>query len=266
MERLWRIAKRLALGAVVVVFFGLGLLMLAFGERQDRFVGLVVVVFFGIGGGGVLLMPLIGRRSDPVSTTRVRYRAADRQALVFPIVRGRLALATIASAAMAAAGVVIALSAGTPTAGDDTEGQRWVGWLAAGVFGLFALLGLRSTTGGPAYVALLPEGVVVHAATATTFVPWGAINEIGRSSIRGNEFLGLSVSDPAAIETTAWRWLQAANRAVSRWDVSIPTAALAGDADLLERALHHYLERPAERPELGTPATEWRLALDGVPR
>lgn len=259
--------KRLFLVAIIVLFTALGIVLLLAGERDERWIGLMIVLFFGVGGSAYVFMPLLGRRTDPVHVGRVAHTGGDHPALVFPLVRSRLLLATVACLGFAGAGVIMAVMAETfADPGEDPGSPRFIGLACAVLGGGAALAGLRGGAFGASYLALTPDGVLFHSPLGSSYVRWDAVSEAGLFEMSHNSFLGISVSDPAAVETSGPRWLQHANRSVSGWDVSFATSTLAVDPSVLEATLRHYLRHPDARRELGTPASEARLGALAEPR
>jgi hypothetical protein len=258
--------KRLFFVAVMALFTAVGILLLVAGEGDERWLGLMTVLFFGVGGSAYAFMPLLGRRTDPVHVGRVAHRGRDRPALVFPLVRSRLLLATVACLGFAGAGVIMASMAGTfADPGEDPGWPRFVGVACAVLGAGGAVAGIRGGAFGTTYFALTPDGILFRSPLGSSFVRWDAVTEAGLFEMSHNSFLGISVSDPAAVETTAPRWLQQANRSLSRWDLSLATSTLAVDASVLEATVRHYLRHPEARPELGTPASEARLGAAAEP-
>ena len=264
MERLGDRLERAFLAFLVILFTVAGLALLIDGDGTDRWVGLLLVLFFGVGGSFMVLRTRLGRRMDPVHTGWVTWRAVRRPALVFPLVRSRILLAGIAGLGMGAAGLIMAALAGSlADPGESGDWPRFVGVVAALLFGGMGLIQLRHGF-GRGQVALTPEGVLFRG-PGSYFVPWEAITEVGLYEVRGTPILGLNVSDPSAVETSVPRWLQKLNREMSDWDVSIPVVMVAVEPEVLDSTVRHYLREPAARAQLGTPASEARLGSAADP-
>lgn len=259
--------KRLFLVAIMLLFTAVGIFMLVGGEGEEQWLGLLLVLFFGVGGSAYAFMPLLGRGTDPVHVGRVQHRGRDQAALVFPLVRSRLLLTTVACLGFAGAGAIMAVMAEAfVDPGEDPGWPRFIGVSCAVLGAGGALAGIRNGVFGRTYLALTSDGILFHSPVGSSYVPWDDVTEAGLFEMSHNMFLGISVSDPAAVETSGPRWLHQANRGLSGWDLSFATSTIAVDPAVLEETVRHYLQHPEARRELGTPVSEARLGPAAEPR
>jgi len=238
--------------------FGIfGLTVAIVGRGPDRLLGIFIALFFGAGGiamWGLLRQPR-GRTAEIGS---VAHRGMPVPALLFPASRGRLALAFLATAAWAVAGLLMALNA------DDLAGVgsrrypppvlRVLGIVMVILFGSFAVGSFLSLF-RRMFVALVSEGILLRSRSGSLLVPWDAITEVGIASLRGSPYFGVSVADPAAVQASSWaRWWMrtGVNRGLAGFDLTYPGTLLSLPVEDLERAVVHYLEHSDDRSRIGS--------------
>ncbi|MDX6518249.1 MAG: hypothetical protein QOF50_1095 [Gaiellaceae bacterium] len=230
--------------AVSLVFGAFGLFELAFGRGDDRLWGLMTFLLFGVGCVTAFAMPLADRKgSGGFRLGTARRGGARTPALIFPFSRTKLRLAGVATVAMAAAGVLIAIVGGG-------AGYLAIGVLCAVVFGAMALAAVLNELRN-ANVAFLPEGVLCRGVAGSSFIPWDAIDSVDVIELRGTPMVAVRATDRRAVELARFGgWLAGANRRLTGADLTY--AGLEAPGETLVEAIDHYCEHPAERARIGS--------------
>jgi hypothetical protein len=116
--------------------------------------------------------------------------------------------------------------------------------------------------GRPGRFALTPDGLYSESKLAHAFAPWDAILGVSRAHISRQEMLTVDVTDASLIETSRGiGWLKGLNQSMGMPDLAFPTSLLGERAEVLERAISHYVKHPEERSRIGTVAELQRLVL-----
>ena len=117
---------------------------------------------------------------------------------------------------------------------------------------------------GAAYVALTSEGIVRRAGFLWSYVGWDAIETVKVVEAFETPVVGVTVRDPAAIETSFLGGLFLLSPGELA-GVDVPYAASLARPDALADAIVHYLEHPEARARIGS-ADPARYTGSAVPR
>jgi hypothetical protein len=249
----WSRLKRFGTIALFAAFTVGGALIIAFGEGEERIVGLVTVLFCG--GGGTMWYLLTRPRPQPVPGFRignVSYRGGQQPAFIADYDRGHVLVASVGLLAMAAATGMFVLLPDT----DRTSGveRLLIAIGGAVLFGGVGLLGLLRASRG-SQLALMRDGLLATSPAGTIFVPWNAIATTGEMEVHQTRFLAVHVSDVAAIQMgRLQRLAHIAQRSMMNVDLTFPLRTLAIEPVELHAAMDRYLEHPDLRSRIGMSA------------
>ncbi|MEP6469545.1 MAG: STM3941 family protein [Chloroflexota bacterium] len=181
----------------------------------------------------------------------VTVRGIPTDAFIIEYSRRRTLLMAILCGAFALLGAVLLLI------GDGAD--RFWGAVCLVFFGGGAVaLGMQVRR--PGRFALTPDGLYSESKLAHAFAPWDAILGVSRAHISRQEMLTVDVTDASLIETSRGiGWLKGLNQSMGMPDLAFPTSLLGERAEVLERAISHYVKHPEQRPRIGTVAELQRL-------
>jgi hypothetical protein len=159
---------------------------------------------------------------------------------------------SIGAAAFAGSSALLAIYAvAFSDPGESPIRNRVVGAVGALFFGLAAFAWGWSSS--RAFVAFLPEGILVRSAVPTALVPWDTVRRVGLVVYWGQAMFGIDVSDPRRIEMPGWGLLlNGLNRRLTGWDFTFPAGVYGSPPVVLEETATHYLEHPEARARIGS--------------
>lgn len=135
---------------------------------------------------------------------------------------------------------------------------RPLGIVTALFLGGMFVIGLGNSLHGGC-LALSPRGLRNGRPAFGLFVPWEAIEDVAATETRGIPLIGIFVSDRRSIGTTRLgRLLLRLDRGRSG-DVTLSPAVFQVEPAWVLETIRHYVEHPADRQELGTPAAVERF-------
>jgi hypothetical protein len=159
---------------------------------------------------------------------------------------GRLALLILASLGFVALGAWIAGAFGPPPA----PGKVWIGYLAAGFFGLCALVLFRRLFDRDDQIVVDDQGVAWKQWSERT-IPWLAIKAIERRSVRGEQFICLTLDDPSRYAPGGMLGgMSRFNRMFAFGDVAITTRGTDKSIDELIAAIERFSPKGPRAPQL----------------
>jgi hypothetical protein len=247
---------------LTVAFGGFGAYIAVTGSRADRLIGVAIAVLFF---SPVVLV--LGSRYVRARTTGdatgveariVEHHGRSRRGLVFPVPRGRSALALLATVLLGIPCAIFGFGAGTLA--ETSESTIYGTPILLGVLGfggltffsLLAVVALLTLRGQSSLsLALIEEGIVLPSPLGARFVPWNVLAGVDRFERRGSTHLGLTVTDRAAIEQPWWaEYSGRLTRFAWGYDVAFSTDAFASSGERIERAVRRFLDHPGERTRL----------------
>jgi hypothetical protein len=211
-----------------LAFTALGVLIIVGGEPV---LGGAIVLFFGL--GAVSLLPAVRRRRGPGEARSIVYDGEP--ALLFPLGKGRQALAALGSAGLAAGSALLLVSG------------VLVGLLGAVFFGPVAVL-LLSRINRP-HGLVLTATRVVQDTLYRVEIPWEAVAGAGLVTMSGNEVLAVRALDPAQVRSG---WFARFNRRFGPAEIMIPALQMSGSPEEALRTLELCLADRGARARLGS--------------
>jgi hypothetical protein len=183
---------------------------------------------------------------------RVRLHGRLNDAFIVEYSRRRTLLMAILCGGFAVLGLLILVFGDGP--------DRFWGGICLIFFGGGTIV-LGTQVRRPARIALAAAGLYSESRFAHAFVPWNAIAGVGRAHFSGQEMLTVDVSDASRIETSRGiGWLKGLNQSMDLPDFALPISLLGSRADVLERALAHYVDHAEDCSRIGTVDELQRLA------
>jgi hypothetical protein len=180
----------------------------------------------------------------PLRRGRVRLRGQPTDAFIIEYSRRRTLLMAILCGGFAVLGLLILLL------GEGAD--RFWGAICLIFFGGGAIV-LGTQVRRPGRIALAAAGLYSDSTLAHAFAPWDAIVGVNRAHISGQEILTVDVTDASRIETSRGiGWLKGLNQAMDMPDFALPISLLGSRADVLERAISHYVGHAENRSRIGT--------------
>jgi hypothetical protein len=238
-----------------------GLVLALTGRGAERGAGVTTALFFL---ACLLTAPLFapGRRRGRLRLETLRVGNDRERGVVVPYSGWRTGVLLVATAflALAMLGFVVFADAFADDPGESPWPVRLVGAVGFVFFGLGLLFAARRGWGRRWRVLLTPSAVVIAVRGVRTVVPWAAIEQVRASEVTthaggariSEPLVGIDVSDPQAIETSALeRLLMPLNRRLAA-DITLPIRTLDIDPPLLYEALCYYHRHPQARAELAT--------------
>ncbi|RSN68121.1 hypothetical protein [Actinomadura sp. WAC 06369] len=235
-------------------FAGAGGVLVAFGYAMgmddDPFGGAAIALT----GAGLLLVPAVlgvGRRRGPVSLATRRAGGERHRGVVFPVRWSYRIALPLMLAAFGAGSAALSGTADPAVAGDPILLLIGAVLLAWSPRCLVGVLGFRG-------VLLTPEAVVVRSGMHRTALrlPWREIDGVvpyERSGEGGKEhkLIALTVLDASHLRVRWWPRVKYRYFGVRDAETTVHAGRFGADPALLLLALRHYLDHPADRPELG---------------
>jgi hypothetical protein len=218
---------RVAMPLLCLAFTALGGVLIAGGEPVA---GGTCVLFFGV--GGLALVPAARRRRRPRPARSIVFDGEP--ALLFPLGRGRQALAGLGAAGLAAASVLLMVAG------------LLIGVVGVAFFGPVAVL-LLTRLNRPHGLVLTPTRVV-QVTLYRVEIPWDAVDGAALVSIASTEVLAVQARDRTRVRSG---WFARFNRRFASAEIMIPAVQMAGPPEEALDTLRLCLDDPAARARLG---------------
>jgi hypothetical protein len=237
-----------ALPTVVVgmALFLIVLLGLASGSTSPGTILVLAAILLFFGSCMVMFRPR--QRVLTFDLARLSIDGASSQAFLARYDRLGRAAAPAALTSAAIIGTCVLIKAHRPAAI----------WLPVAILTALATIGLLVllTTGWRSYVALAPSGLYVPGPRRPTLVPWAAVQDGYLNLVPhyggAEQFVAISVSDPAAIKTSpVGRLLRLVNHGYGG-DLQFPARLLATEPEFLVHAIDVYRSNPDRQQAIGT--------------